>query len=88
MNEPSTASLAQNVTWTVSKLCEGKPVPELDTVKAFIVPLLALLDFAITASSATDIIRTYIAWALSYLSDGDEDRSQAVMNSEISVLLQ
>jgi importin subunit alpha-1 len=83
MNEPSTASLAQNVTWTVSNLCRGKPVPELDVVKVFIDPLVHILDIANEDPSAceTSDIRTDTVWALSYLSDGDEDRIQAVVNS-------
>jgi hypothetical protein len=83
MCEPITASLAQNVTWTVSNLCRGKPVPDLDIVKVFIRPLVDILDNANedpTVSENSDI-RTDTAWALSYLSDGEADRIQAVVTS-------
>jgi hypothetical protein len=38
---PSNPSLAKNIAWTISSLCRGEPAPNLDTVKASIVPLLA-----------------------------------------------
>jgi hypothetical protein len=55
----------------------------MDIVKDFIVPLLALLDFANEDPSACDTIdiRINAVWTLSYLSGGGEDRSQAVVNS-------
>jgi hypothetical protein len=86
MNEPSTASLAQNVAWTVSNLCLGKPVPKLDVVKVFIGPLVHILDIANEDPSTceTSDFRTDAAYALSYLSNGDngdKDRAQAVVNS-------
>jgi hypothetical protein len=83
MNEPSTASLAHNVTRTVSNLCRGKPIPELDIVKDFIDPLVHILDIANENPSACDTsdFRIDAVWALSYLSDGDEDRVQAVVSS-------
>jgi hypothetical protein len=83
MNEPTTASLAQNVAWTVSNLCRGKPVPDLEIVKVFIRPLVNILDIANEDSSVSEAsdIRTDTAWALSYLSDGDADRIQAVETS-------
>jgi hypothetical protein len=83
MSDPSTASLAQNVTWTVSNLCRGKPVPNLDLVKVFIRPLVNILNIANEDSiaSETSEIRADAVWALSYLSDGDVDRIQAVVSS-------
>jgi hypothetical protein len=68
-NEPSNPSLAKNVAWTISNLCRGNPVPEMDIVKDFIVPLLALLDFANEDPSACDTIdiRINAVWTLSYL---------------------
>jgi hypothetical protein len=83
MSEPSTASLAQNVAWTVSNLCRGKPVPALDVVKVFIPPLVNILNIANEDPSAceTSDIRTDTAWALSYVSDGDVDRIEAVVSS-------
>jgi importin subunit alpha-1 len=83
MNEPTTASLAQNVAWAVSNLCRGKPVPELDIVKVFIYPLVNILNIANENPDDSDPndIRTDTTWALSYLCDGDENRIQAVETS-------
>jgi len=74
-------STAQNVStfrqgvWTMSNLCRGKPQPSWDTVKQCI-PVLA----RILSSTDTEVL-TDACWALSYLSDGPNDRIDAVLQS-------
>eukprot|EP01041_Mallomonas_annulata_P010859 gene10859-22676_t len=73
-SETSRLSTIRNATWTLSNLCRGKPPPAFDTVKPAL-PLLARLMFSTDMETVTDA-----CWALSYLSDGPNERIQAVLN--------
>jgi len=64
--------------WALSNLCRGKPQPSLDLVKPAI-PHLAAIVNSKTQSALTDA-----CWALSYLSDGDDARIQAVMDANVA----
>lgn len=72
---PHNESLLKNVTWTLSNFCRGKPAPPLaqvqPTIPAF-VHLLGATDPEILADAC---------WGLSYLTDGDEARIQAVVDA-------
>lgn len=73
----SRLSTVRNVTWTLSNLCRGKPSPDFDSVKAAL-PLLARLTHTQDLETVTDAV-----WALSYLSDGPNDRIQSVLNTGV-----
>eukprot|EP01034_Spumella_vulgaris_P039897 gene39897-49310_t len=73
-NEQSRLSIIRNATWTLSNLCRGKPSPSFEAVKPAL-PLLARLLFSQDIETVTDA-----CWALSYISDGPNDRIQAVLN--------
>eukprot|EP01038_Epipyxis_sp_PR26KG_P010812 gene10812-14513_t len=73
-NEHSRLSTIRNATWTISNLCRGKPAPAFEVV-APALPLLARLLFSHDPETVTDA-----CWALSYISDGPNDRIQAVLN--------
>lgn len=77
-NEQSRLSTIRNATWTLSNLCRGKPPPSFDTVRPAL-PLLARLLFSQDVETATDA-----CWALSYISDGPNDRIQAVLNAGVA----
>ena len=73
----ATKSLLGNATWTLSNFCRGKPAPALASIK----PALPYLAKLITHSSL-DVVGD-ACWALSYISDGDDDRIQAVLDLNI-----
>ena len=62
----------RNATWTLSNFCRGKPQPEFMTVRPAL-PTLAQLIY-----SPDEEVLTDACWALSYLSDGPNEKIQAV----------
>lgn len=70
-------SLKRNAVWTISNLCRGKPAPPFNVV-SMAIPYLAEL----IKSSDTQVV-TDACWALSYLSDGDNAKIQAVIDAGV-----
>jgi importin subunit alpha-1 len=68
-------TFVRNATWTLSNLCRGKPIPDFKLV-APALPTLAQLIY-----SGDEEILTDALWALSYLSDGDNDKVQMVLEA-------
>jgi len=77
-SESSRLSTIRNATWTLSNLCRGKPAPNFEIVRPAL-PLLATLVHSQDMETVTDA-----CWALSYLSDGPNDRIQAVLNAGVA----
>jgi len=75
--ESGKANLLRNATWALSNLCRGKPQPEWEEI-APAVPVLCKLVY-----SSDDEVLTDACWALSYLSDGPNERIQAVLETGI-----
>lgn len=67
-------SLVRNAAWTLSNCCRAKPKPDFNLIRDC-VPVLAVL-----INHQDKEVLTDACWALSYLSDGESDRIQAVVN--------
>ncbi len=70
-------SMLRNATWTLSNFCRGKPQPDFGQVK------LALPALARLVHSGDEEVLTDACWALSYLSDGTNDKIAEVINSGV-----
>lgn len=71
-------SYLRNITWTISNLCRNKnPHPALETIQQ-LVPALAYL----LGNSDKEVVSD-TCWALSYLTDGNTDRIQVVINAGV-----
>lgn len=79
LKDPASLSLLRNVTWCLSNFCRGKPQPELNKVQPAIGTLLELIRKSNDLEVMTDSL-----WALSYLSDGDDDRINACVQAGIT----
>ena len=77
--QPATKSLFNNCIWALSNFCRGKPQPNL----SFVSPCVPTLAQILRSDSADSSAKTDALWALSYISDGDDDRIQTVIDSGI-----
>jgi importin subunit alpha-1 len=78
LNENHKLSMLRNATWTLSNFCRGKnPQPEWNMV-----PALHVLTKLIY--SLDDEVLIDACWAISYLSDGTNDKIQAVIESGVA----
>ncbi len=73
LQQSSKLSMLRNGTWTLSNFCRGKPQPPFELVSPAL-PTLARLIYSTDEEVLTDA-----CWALSYLSDGSNDKIQAVI---------
>ncbi|CAN4108930.1 unnamed protein product [Withania somnifera] len=77
LNEHSKLSMLRNATWTLSNFCRGKPPTPFEAVK----PALPILQQLIHMND--EEVLTDACWALSYLSDGPNDKIQAVIDAGV-----
>eukprot|EP00804_Cyclotella_cryptica_P001380 CCRYP_020616-RA/>CCRYP_020616-RA protein AED:0.21 eAED:0.21 QI:184/1/1/1/0.66/0.5/4/1925/527 len=78
---PATPALLNNSVWALSNFCRGKPAPVLSYI-ASAIPVLASILQQAHADTKVDAL-----WALSYISDGNDERIQAVVDCDLAPLL-
>jgi importin subunit alpha-6/7 len=71
-------SLLRNFTWTLSNFCRGKPQPSVELISPLL-PTMAQLIYSPDGEILTDAL-----WALSYLTDGPNDRMQQVLDTGVT----
>lgn len=76
IQQPASLSLLRNCVWTLSNFCRGKPQPNLQQIA----PALPALAALITQQNDFEAISDAV-WALSYISDGSNERIQAVVEA-------
>jgi len=78
LNEHNKLSMLRNATWTLSNFCRGKsPQPDWNLISPAL-PVLAKLIYSIDDEVLIDA-----CWAISYLSDGPNEKIQAVIESGV-----
>ena len=77
VTEKKRLSMVRNATWTLSNLCRRKPQPDFDLLRPAL-PTLAQLIYSTDNEVLADS-----CWALSYLSDGSNDKIQAVIEAGV-----
>lgn len=69
-------SLVRNASWTLSNLCRGKPAPHFEKVQRAVPSLAKVL-----IENDLDDILVDVCWAISYLSDGGEERIPIILST-------
>jgi hypothetical protein len=78
INETQKFATLKHGTWDLSNLCRGKPLPDFNLVYRAIPTLAKVIKESTDPEILTDAV-----WALSYLSDGDDERIQMVVNTDV-----
>ncbi|KAE8677927.1 Importin subunit alpha [Hibiscus syriacus] len=94
LNERSKLSMLRNATWTLSNFCLGKPPTTFEQEEIVEASVGIVLKEVSTVKPALPVLRELIylndeevltnaCWALSYLSDGPNDKIQAVIEAGV-----
>ena len=72
------SSFVRNASWTLSNLCRGRPAPNFEKVKRAVPSLAKVL----IENDVEDILID-VCWAVSYLSDGGEERIPIIISTGV-----
>lgn len=72
------SSLVRNASWALSNFCRGRPPPDFNRVKRAIPSLSKVL----IENDHEDIL-VDVCWAMSYLSDGGEERIPVILGTKV-----
>jgi hypothetical protein len=72
------SSFVRNASWTLSNLCRGRPAPPFAKVQRAVSSLSKVL-----IQNDVDDILTDVCWAMSYLSDGGDERIPAIIETGV-----
>ena len=75
---PAGSSFVRNASWTLSNLCRGRPCPPFNKV----VRAIPTLSKILIENDVEDILID-VCWAMSYLSDGGEERIPIIMSTGV-----
>jgi importin subunit alpha-6/7 len=73
LQNSNSKSFLRNATWTLSNLVRGKPAPPLSMIIPSLKPLYRLIH------ADDEEVLSDACWALSYITDGEDDRIEAVI---------
>lgn len=73
--QPHSVTLLRNCVWSLSNFCRGKPQPKLDIIR----PALPILGQVINSQVDQDAMID-AAWAISYITDGNDERIQPIID--------
>lgn len=72
------SSFVRNASWTLSNLCRGRPAPDFKKV----IRAIPSLSKVLIENDLEDILID-VCWAMSYLSDGGEERIPIIIQTEV-----
>ena len=72
------SSFVRNASWTLSNLCRGRPAPVFSKVQRAIPSLAKVL----IENDVEDILID-VCWAMSYLSDGGQERIPIILQTNV-----
>jgi hypothetical protein len=72
------SSFVRNASWTLSNLCRGRPAPQFEYVARAVSSLAKVL----IENDVEDILID-VCWAMSYLSDGGEERIPYILETGV-----
>lgn len=75
---PPGSSFVRNASWTLSNFCRGRPGAEFKSIERAIPSLSKVL-----VENQSEEILTDICWALSYISDGGQERIGVIIRTGV-----
>ena len=72
------SSFVRNASWTLSNFCRGRPAPDFPRVQRAVPSLAKVL----IENDIEDILID-VCWAMSYLSDGGDQRIPVILNTGV-----